>query len=119
MDDAIFRYIGDLNQLCTCKFATPSRRDVLWIARYPKRIKAKFAGKRSQKPQGAICIPMATMSGIDGVADVSSVQLDVRSRRDAQIDGAKFLSGNSVNHTEMVSWSSVQGVRRKVKRFEN
>ena len=54
---------------------------------------------------------MSSVSRLDSVAYVSSIQLDMRIEPDTKIDAAEFFSGISLNHAEVVSGNFVDKMR--------
>ena len=79
MDDARSRDINDADKLRACKFAGAPRGQVVRVTCEPERVDSMFASERDEKTHGVGCVTMSAMCGMDVVADVTGVELDVRS----------------------------------------
>ena len=85
MDDARGRDINNADKLSACMFAGAPRGQVVWVACDPERIDSVLASERDEKAHGAGCVMMPAMCGIDVIADVTGIELNVRSRAEAQV----------------------------------
>jgi hypothetical protein len=118
VDNARVWDIDDLDELCTCELTTPTRPDIVGIAGSPQRINPKGLGHWNQKPERTSRVSVSTVRRVDCEACVPSVQLDVRIGPSTEIDAAKFFSGMSLNHAEMISENLVNGVWPAIEEFQ-
>lgn len=77
MDDARDRDINNADKLRACTFAGASRGQVVWITCEPERVDSMLASERDEKTHGAGCVMMSAMRGMNVVANVTGVELDV------------------------------------------
>jgi hypothetical protein len=112
MDNAALRNVDDLNELGARNLATPPEGKILGIAGYPEGIEPEFTGKRDQKPQRTSRVFVSAVSRMNGIANGSSIGLNVEIGANTKIDVAKILSRMSVKHPEKITGNSVERIRR-------
>jgi hypothetical protein len=92
MDSAALRNVDDLNEFGTRKLASPPGGKIFRITGYPERIEPEFTGKRDQKPQGPSRVFVSTVSRMNAIAYVSSIELNMGTGAGTKIDVAKLFS---------------------------
>jgi hypothetical protein len=110
VNDAVFGNIHNFHELSAGKFSGPPRADVFGIAGDPENPKVKLSRDRYQQAHASRGIPVTPMGEMNGVADMTGVQMKMRSRADAKIDAAEFLARLGMDHPKIVGRRFMYGM---------
>jgi hypothetical protein len=82
-------------------------------------LSCKFAGHRKQEAKGARRILFSSMNRLNPTADMSRIELVVRTRANAPVDATYFFSQIHVNHAEKQGRPLIYRVRRHLNELHN